>query len=154
MTVFEFPGNITQYYFTEAMSDAGTHVSVLGEGEGSTMIYGESNNDDLLALGFARWDVHISRKDIHDQTIIDSVAALEAVKRRPPMPVIKLQVKSNLEPVFGSYGLGDTCGISIQDPRFPNGIFLRKRLLKWELTPQSSENAEEASLVFEGDPDV
>lgn len=155
MIVFEYPGNITQYYFTEAMGEAGTNVFILGEGEGSTMHLGTSVATDLLDQGFARWDVDVSRKDINDQSVIDQMAIIEGANRRPPMPVIKLQVKSDREPGFGSYNLGDTCGIVIKDARFPgNGLFLRKRLLRWELTPPSSDASEEASLFFEGDPDV
>lgn len=155
MVVFEFPGNITQYYYTEAMATAGTNVFVVGEGEGSSTIIGTYVNEDMLNTGSPRWDVDISRKDVSDQALIDDIAAQEGLNRQPPMPVIKVLVKANLDPVFGSYNLGDTCGIYIKDPRFPgNGIQLRKRLLRWELRPQSSDNTEEVNLTFEGDPDV
>ena len=155
MIVFEFPGNITQYYYTEGMADAGTNVFVIGSGQGSDQIQGVAADAAALTNGFARWDVSVSRTDVDAQALIDQIAIQEGTKRTPPMPVIKMTVKANLEPEFGSYSLGDTCGIAIKDPRFPdNGIFLRKRLLRWELTPQSSSGTEEASLVFEGDPDV
>jgi hypothetical protein len=155
MIVFEYPGNITQYYLTEAMVDAGTDVFVVGEGEGSSTVLGVFEDTDAINTGSPRWDVNVSRKDINDQNTADSVAAQEGANRKPPMPIIKISVKANLDPEFGSYNLGDTCGIAIKDPRFPgNGVFMRKRLLKWELTPQSSDNTEEANLLFEGDPDV
>jgi hypothetical protein len=70
------------------------------------------------------------------------------------MPVFKVQTKPDKEPQFGSVNLGDTVKLSIRDPRFPNGIELQKRLLRWELSPPSSDGAEEASWVFEGDTDV
>lgn len=155
MLVFEYPGNITQYYFTEAMADAGTDIFLTGAGEGSTQVLGWVEDTALIDAGSPRWDVSMSRPDLTDQVYVDVFAQQEASKRTPPMPVIKLQVKANLEPVFGSYNLGDTCGIVIKDARFPGmGLNIRKRLLRWELTPQSSDNSEEASLVFEGDPDV
>jgi hypothetical protein len=154
LTVFEFPGNITQYYFTEAMADAGTDVFVVGAGEGSTQILGFLEDTALIDSGMARWDVNVSRTDVDSQAIIDQMTMQELERRRAPMPVIKLQVKADKTPEFGSYNLGDTCGIYIKDPRFPTGMMLQKRLLRWELTPQSSDHAEEASLTFEGDPDV
>jgi hypothetical protein len=155
MVVFEYPGNITQYYFTEVMIDAGTNIFAIGEGEGSTAIIGTFEDTALITTGEVRWDVDAPHKSVNDQAAIDSLAAQEGIIRRPPMPVIKMTVKANLEPVFGSYGLGDTCGIVIQDARFPPpGVDLHKRLLKWELTPQSSDATEEASLIFDGDPDV
>lgn len=154
MTVFEFPGNITQYYYTEPMADAGTNVYVLGAGEGSEMIIGAYEQTLMLNQGWPRWDVDISRKDINNQGNLNTYTTQVAAIRKPPMAVIKLSVKGNLEPEFGSYNLGDTCKIVITDPRFPTTTTLTKRLLKWELKPQSSETVEEASLVFEGDPDV
>lgn len=155
MVVYEYPGNITQYYFTESMADAGTHVQILGKGEGSTMVKGVYSDDAMVAGGFPRWDVDISRKDIEDQSVIDGIAAQEGINRRPPMPIIKITVKADKPPEFGTVNLGDTVGIVIKDPRFPgNGIDLRKRLFRWELHPSSSEKTEEANYLFEGDSDV
>lgn len=156
MNVFEYPGNITQYYMTEYMSDAATNIFVIGGGEGSSMLTSEFQNTDLLSAGFPRWDVAISRKDLDTQDAIDAIAAQQGANKSAPISVIKLTLKGNLTPEFGSYTLGDSCKIVIKDPRFPDTGFFQanKRLLKWELTPQSSDNVEEASLVFEGDPDV
>jgi hypothetical protein len=155
MNVFEFPGNITQYYFTEPMADAGTDIYLLGAGEGSDMIVGTAFDTAAIASGSPIWEEVVSRKDVNDQNIADSLAYQELAIRRPPMAVIKVNVKGNLTPEFGSYNLGDTCKIIIKDPRFPGfGFSGNKRLLKWELTPQSSSSVEEAQLVFEGDPDI
>lgn len=155
MTVFEYPGNITQYYLTEPMADAGTHIYVIGAGEGSDMLIGTYINTDAISGGSLIWDANVSRKDINSQELLDGLAAQEGHIRTPPMSVIKMNVKGNLAPEFGSYNLGDACKIVIRDPRWPgNGFSSVKRLLKWELKPQSSESTEEAMLVFEGDPDL
>lgn len=153
MTVFDYPGNITQYYLTEPMSESATHIFVIGTGEGSSMIVGEFAHDDLIASGHARWDMDISRKDANKQSIADSLAAQQGTIRRPPVPVIKMTVKADKTPEFGSYSLGDACRIVINDPRFPGvGMNSVKRLIKWELHPPSETNTEEVDLVFEGDP--
>lgn len=155
MVVFEYPGNITQYYMTESMSEAGTNIFIIGSGEGDTMIVGEYDNSTAITNGFPRWDIDISRKDITSQSSVDSLAQQEAIVRYPPMSIIKIYVKANVSPEFGSYNLGDTCRVVIRDPRNPdNGFNGYKRLVKWELHPQTSENTEEAYLIFEGDPDV
>lgn len=149
--VFEYPGNILEYYFTEAMADAGTDIYVVGAGTGSNQILGFAEDTNLINTGMVRWDDIVSRTDVTDSTTAQSLANQELVKRRAPMPTLKIWVKSNLTPEFGSYNLGDVCSIYIKDPRFPNGLSLQKRLIKWELTPQSADNSEQASLVFEGD---
>ena len=155
MVVLEYPGNIVQYYMTEPMSESGTNIFIFGEGEGSSMVVGLFEQTDMIASGHPRWDFSLSRKDMDSQEAVSGFAAQQGAVRKPPLPVIKLNTKANLEPEFGAFGLGDTCGIVIKDPRFPgNGIDLRKRLIKWELRPQSSDSVEEASYVFDGDPDV
>lgn len=153
MVVFEYPGSITQYYMTDSMTIAGTHTYIIGAGEGSSMVVGTYVQTTMINNGFPRWDIDVSRKDISNQTIINSIAEQVATIRKPPMPVIKLSIKGNLEPEFGTYNLGDKCRVVINDSRFPNGFSAIKRLIKWELQPQSSDNSDEASLVFEGDPD-
>jgi hypothetical protein len=155
MNVFEFPGNVTQYYFTEPMADAGTHIYVIGAGEGPPMIVGTYVNTAAINNGSPIWDADINRKDIDSQALANGLAAQEGLVRNPPMAVIKAQVKANLAPEFGSYNLGDMCKVVIRDSRFPgNGFSANKRLLKWELTPQSSTAVEEVQLTFEGDPDL
>jgi len=155
MTVFEYPGNIVQYYLTEPMADAGTNIYVIGAGEGSGMIVGTYTNTTAIAEGSLIWDADVNRKDVSSQTLADGLAAQEGLSRNPPMSIIKMNVKANLTPEFGSYGLGDLCKIVIKDARNPgNGFSASKRLLKWSLTPQSSSATEEVELVFEGDPDL
>jgi hypothetical protein len=152
--VFEYPGNITQYYETEGMTDAGTNVFVFGGGEGSTMNAIEANDPNLFAQGWPRWDVDVTRKDVAAISDITQISNQLLQTRKPPMIVIKITVKANLEPVFGSYSLGDACRIVIKDARNPTTFDQYKRLLKWQLHPASSDSVEEVDLIFEGDSDV
>jgi hypothetical protein len=155
MNVFEYPGNITQYYLTEHMQDAGTYVYDIGNGEGADMITSENIATDLVAGGFPRWDSVVSRKDLNDQDSVNSMGQRMLANLKAPIAVNKVTLKGNLTPEFGSYNIGDTCKIVINDPRWPGvGFVAAKRLLKWELTPQSSDSTEEVNLIFEGDPDV
>jgi hypothetical protein len=64
---------------------------------------------------------------------------------------IKIQVKGDAEPIFGSYGLGDSSTVAITDARHPEGFQTTARLVAWDYTPQSDESVGEAQLVFEGD---
>ncbi len=148
---FEYPGSITNYYHTESMAQAGTNIFVIGAGEGATMLFKEVVHQDLIDTGFPRWDRDIGRKDVDDQTLLNTVAAREGVNRRPPMPVTKISVKSDRDPVFGAWSLGDNVNIYIEDSRFPQGFSQVSRIVKWELRPQSSENVEEANIIFQGD---
>jgi hypothetical protein len=152
--VLEYPGPILNYYMTDSMADAATNLNINGSGEGSSMIVGHSEQTDMYANGWPRWDIDISRKDITSQSSANGLAANEGRKRRPPMAVIKTTLKSNSPPEFGTFGLGDSTILSILDARNPTLFVSTTRMVRWELTPQSSDASEEVNYIFEGDPDV
>jgi hypothetical protein len=150
--IFEYPGAILNYYCTESMTSAGTHVFTLGSGEGSTMVYKETAQDLMVSQGFPRWDYTVSRKDVEKQALIDTMGEQEKVARRPPMFVVKPTIKADrTAPQFGSFGLGDACRVVIRDSRFPQGFNFDTRIIKWTLSPQKSENTDEYTLLFAGD---
>lgn len=151
MITFEYPGNITQYYMTESMADSGTHVLVLGAGEGADMLTREVAFNDLIAGGMPRWDTEIPRKDVQSQSLLDSIAGAAALTVRSPITTVKCTVKGDAIPPIGSYSLGDTARLVIKDPRNPFGFQKDARLIAWALRPPTSEQVEEADLVFEGD---
>jgi hypothetical protein len=148
---FDYPGNITNYYKTSGVSSAATHLFLLGAGEGSGMVVGTAVQEDLIETGFKRYDVVLARKDVDSQGRIDSLAAQLGAIRRIPVSVIKVFVKADQEPVFGSYALGDAATLSIIDPRHPDGFTSNARIVAWEYRPQSDETVESAELIFEGD---
>lgn len=148
---FDYPGNIINYWETESMSGSGTNVYLLGAGEGTSMVVGTAVQQDLLDSGFKRYDLTISRKDVESQTQIDSLALQYGARRRAPVTVIKVVVKADLEPVFGSYGLGDTATLSIIDPKHPESITTSARVVAYEYKPQSDDTVDEVELIFEGD---
>lgn len=149
--VFEYPGSILNYYATESMADAGTNVFTLGSGEGSSSVYAESTQDAMITYGWPRWDTIVNRKEINDQFVITGLAGTEGARRKPPMLTIKPTMKANVDPKFGFFGLGDTARVDIVDARFPAGKSFTSRVTKWTLQPQSSQNTEEYTVLFEND---
>lgn len=148
---FDFPGNVINYWKTSGMSNSGTNLFVLGAGEGSDMVVSTVVQSDLIATGFKRFDLSIPRKDIENQAQLDALAAQLGALRRPPLSVIKIFLKADLDPVFGSYGLGDSATVSIADPRHPNGLTTTARIVAISYKPQSDDSVESAELIFEGD---
>lgn len=148
---FEYPGNVTNYWKTSGISNAGTHLYLIGAGEGSSMVVGNAVQEDLIATGFKRYDVVLSRKDIDSQDQITSLATQLGTVRRIPVAVLKVFIKANLDPVFGSYGLGDAATVVILDPRHPDGLTTTARIVAIEYRPQSDDSVEQAELVFDGD---
>jgi hypothetical protein len=155
--VFDYPGNIFNYWDAESMASSGTHVFGVGAGEGDTMIQASHVATDLLSQGFPRYDIDLPTKDITSLSTLQSIVNQQAAIRRPPMPVITAEVKGDLDPVFGSYNIGDACTLSLFSPQFgvsdqSDGLFERStRVLGYEYYPPSDDSVELARLVFEGD---
>lgn len=149
--VFDYPGNITNYYQNESMAEAGTNIYGIGAGEGETMIVSTVVHGDLLNNGFPRYDNDFSMKDIASQEILDAQTAIKANILKPPMPIITAELKADQDPEFGSYSLGDACTIVFDDPKHPQRFVKPTRILGWDYTPQSDDSEEKVSLTFEGD---
>lgn len=150
---FDYPGAITNYWKTDGMSNAATHLFLLGSGEGDAMIIGTAVQGDMIVNGFKRYDLTVSRKDLSDQGLANSLANQLGKQRRPPLSTIKVMLKADLEPIFGSYQLGDTAVLSIIDPRHPYPGLTNNaaRIVAWSYSPQSDDTTEQAELIFEGD---
>lgn len=149
---FEYPGSILNYYATNVMGPSGTHITVIGNGEGSVMLTSQYVHQDLLDTGqWLRWDFDVSAKDLTTQTDVAGRAGVEGPKRKPPSTVIKAFLKGDLEPQFASYGLGDACTLVITDPRYPNTLQVPTRVVAYAYKPAESDNTEEVELIFAGD---
>jgi hypothetical protein len=148
---FDYPGNVLNYWQTDGLSAGGTQLFLLGTGEGSDMLVGDVIQTDQLANGFPKWDISIARKDIGIQANLDSMAVQLGAQRRLPYTTIKFATKADLEPLFGSYGLGDSCTIAIVDPRHSEGFQRTARIIAWEYTPSADDNIASVTLTFEGD---
>lgn len=152
--VFEYPGNILNYWKNETLADAGTYVYTIGAGEGNSMLTYAVAHYDLLNHGFPRYDVEVARKDITSRSVLEAVGRQEALKHKAPAPGFTVQVKADLDPIFGTYTLGDACRLIIRDPKHPTTFSKDTRLVAWEYRPPSSDGTEEARLMFEGDETI
>lgn len=137
--VFDYPGTITQYWFTEGPSTS-RHVAI---GAGPLRASADS-------AGLTGWPLmHSVRRysEIQDQTILQARANQDAIRYKPPIPspIFELGTRS----LFSGWNdLGKTLVAQIRDNRFPTGKTLTSRLKAWSLNPESSEEAEVIRLEF------
>lgn len=147
--IFEFPGNVLNYYRTDNLSGAGTLIYGLGDGQGQDMLISEVSAG--APSSFLTIHKTVPLKSITDQAILTSRTAQEATKRKPPRTQYKVTLRADAEPNFGSWNLGDPVELIIQDSMHPLGIDVPARISEYALTPSSGENPEEVSIVFVGD---
>lgn len=152
-TYFEYPGNILNYWLNDSLSNRGTNIFGQGSGEGSTMLTQEVVHADLLSGGFPRYDVNVSFKGVTDPDILSSLTVQAALVSKATLPTMTVELKADLEPEFGGYGLGDAVRIYINDPRHPSPVSRSydSRIIGWEYYPPSAERTEQVRMVFQGD---
>jgi hypothetical protein len=149
--VFEYPGDILNYYQVESGGDAATTAFAIGAGDGSKLVLGKAVSDLVALRGWPRWDYIASYKDVQDPSRIQLLAEQELATRKAPKIVIKATMKGELVPEFGAWGLGDSVRVVIKDARNPRGFDFAARIAKWTLSPPTGDQVESYDLVFVGD---
>lgn len=147
-------GNVINYWANDSMASAGTNFYGIGSGEGSSMLVSNINFTDMVAKGYPRYDVTLDRKDVTNLSVLTSLTFQYAQIHKAPMSTITAEIMADGDPEFGGYGLGDTCRIIIQDPRYPEGFSKETRILGWEYYPPEDSNIEMVRLQLEGDDEV
>lgn len=151
--VFEYPGNITNYWSNESMGSPGTHIFAVGatDSESETTLLARAQHNDLLQGGFPRFDVVTSHKEVESQVLLDGIVRQEAAILKPPMPILTVELKADLDPIMGSYKPGDMAQVVIRDPRYPLTFKQFQRVLSFDYYPPSNDSEELARVVFEGE---
>lgn len=150
--IFDYPGQITNYWMNGSMVQHGTHIFGIGAGEGSTALQQLVYHADLLNGGFPRFDISVMLKDITSPSVLSTLTQQAAIIQKAGRPTITAEIKGDLAPEFGSYGLGDACRIDFNDPAHPDPATrsFSSRILGWEYYPPQDETVENVRLVFEG----
>lgn len=128
--VFEYPGNIIDFSFTENSENAATRMWVGGNADGLSgdvsQPYAAATATDLLAQGWPLLDQVEERNDVSTVAIGESALYHYAedflYESRPPEASFSISVNGSLDPQVGDYLPGDWCSIIIDDN------FVRARL--------------------------
>ncbi len=151
---FDYPGSITDYWFTENASAGAVKVWGIGSGEGLAMLQSSYTQADLVTLGTypLLQDVY-TNKDVSIQATLDSQTKAYGNSKRVPVTSITIQTDPAQDPIVGSWSLGDQAIVYIEDEgRFPTAPFLGLvRVIGWELQPASSDEKESLKLILVGD---
>jgi hypothetical protein len=140
--VFTFPaGNMVEYEYPEDGSVVANTVYSLGAGsnEGKQIAVGQDTTK--LLAGWALLETTANYSDITDQTVLQELANAQALATSYPPTVLKVVVPAYVDPVFGTYQIGDDARIIITDSRFPNTLDEIYRIVG--LTVQPGEDGPE-----------
>lgn len=147
---FDFPGNVSKFWWNESATRGAVKAVALGHGSGFNKVRAQAVSGPLLAQGYPAWWRVTSHPNI--ATIDGITAAAYGDLKKYGMPYSKPTLEFSLEGDFPFHGwnqLGDELKVHIEDPRFPGGKDVVSRMIGWELRARGAGNSEEFKIVIE-----
>ena len=140
--VFTFPaGNMVEYEYPEDGAAVANTVYALGAGSNEGKQVATGQDATKLTEGWVLLETTANYSDVTDQTMLQEVANAQALATSYPPVVLKIVVPAYVDPVFGTYEVGDDARIIITDSRFPDTLDEIYRIVG--LTVQPGENGPE-----------
>lgn len=144
--LFDLPGNVLHYEWPEDATRQTTEALAVGAGEGDDMLLASTPRADLLADGWPLLEAQASYKDVRFLDTLQEHADAEAEASGLPVTIPALTVRGDVDPVVGSYDVGDDARIVIVDDRFPAGVDTYSRIIGFEVTPGDGDTLETVTL--------
>lgn len=116
---FELPGNISEYSWPEDGAGMANTVYGVGGGEGDAMLRSTAARPDLIDVGYPLLESTLPLKDVTVRATLDAHTRAQVTALAGPVTVPTMTVRAHLDPVLGSYTIGDDVRIRILDERFP-----------------------------------
>jgi len=132
--VLEFPsGNILDYEYPEDGTIAANTVYAIGAGSNEGKLIGTATSSAQLTAGWPLLEVTANYTDIADSTLLGNLASGQLKAVLNPPVTMKVVLNPSVDPVYGTYNLGDDVRLRIFDDRFPNGIDTTYRIMALSL---------------------
>lgn len=140
--VFEFPaGNVVEYEYPEDGSIVANTVYALGAGSNEGKLLSTAQDLTKLAEGWPLLDDQANYSDVTDQTVLDNLAIGQVLATSYPPTTLTIVAPPYVDPILGTYEVGDEARVIITDSRFPNTLDTVYRIVA--LSVQPGENGPE-----------
>jgi hypothetical protein len=143
--MFELGSNIVEYDFPEDGSITANSVYALGAGSNEGKLISNAQDASKLSSGWPLLEEQANYSDVTDATYLSSLSNGLVQNVSYPPTTIKVVAPPYLDPVFGSYQIGDNARIRITDDRFPTSLDTLYRIVAFNVTP--GENGPEQVTV-------
>jgi hypothetical protein len=140
--VFELPGNITEYSWPEDGATAANYLYTLGAGSNPGRLIATAFDGTKTAAGWPLLEEQANYTDVADPTLLANLATAQVSIVSYPPTTIKITMPPSLDPIFGSYEVGDDARIRILDDRFPNQLDTVYRIVAFSVQAGESNQPE------------
>lgn len=145
IAVYEYPGQISNYWFSESAARGAIRATAVGSGVQATAVSASPGSNPYFTI--------VEQfTDIVDQALI-TARADQLLAERPmpsPSPTFELgDVDDFFRNLYQEY-LGYKIRVHIEDARFPS-VDIVSRMMGWSFSPESSESDANLKFVLETD---
>lgn len=151
--VFESGRNITEYTYPEDATAQANSVTLLGAGDGNTMLVSLQADTSNIDAGWPLLEASFAYKDILNQSILDAWAVSTVAARSNPVVVPTFTMLANVDPVIGSWIVGDYALFVVgsnpdrADPRWSGRASSVQRIVGFAASP-GDEGQETVAMVL------
>ena len=146
--VLQFPaGNILEYSYLEDGSLAANLLWISGGGSNEGKQLNGTSDSSKITAGWPLLEDNYNYGDVISPTLLSNLGSGHLAAVSTPPTTLTVIVPPYVNPVLGSYVVGDDFRIMITDDRFPSGLDTTYRLIAINVTPGEA-GPERATLTF------
>lgn len=146
--VFELPGNIVEYTWPEDGSIAANYLYAIGAGSNPGRLLATAFDGSKIAAGWPLLEEQANYSDVADATLLNNLATAQVSIVSYPPTTIKITMPPTLDPIFGSYEVGDDARIRILDDRFISQLDTVYRIVDFAVTAGESNTPELVTITL------
>jgi hypothetical protein len=137
--VFEFPaGNVVEYSYPEDGSIAANTIYANGPGYNEGKLNATATDATKVPAGWPLLEDSVNYSDVTDATLLQNLATAQVNAVSYPPTTVQLVAPAYVNPVLGTYVIGDDVRVRITDDRFPTGLDAIYRIVALSLTAGES----------------
>ncbi|GAA3811483.1 hypothetical protein ACFS5L_32190 [Streptomyces phyllanthi] len=142
--VWEYGANLTGYTWPADGSSTASRVFALGAQSDDSQVVAVAED---RTTGRPLTETEVSYVHVGDPAILRSQARSALAAVSAPVVLPELTVRADLEPVLGSYQVGDDATVVIKDVYFPEGTHFDVRITGIQVTPGNDADEEQVQLT-------
>ena len=147
--VFTMPaGNIVQYNYKEDGAKAVNSLYATGAGSNEGKLIVNYQDTTKTAAGWPLLEDSVNYSNITDPTWLTGIATGQALAASYPPQTIQVVAPPYLDPVFGTYNLGDQARLVITDNFYPTEFDGNYRIIGINVTPGENNAGERVTLTM------
>jgi hypothetical protein len=150
---WEYGANLVEYTWPRDGAAMASRVFALGAGSQDGQLIAVAEDRARQAAGWPVTETEVSYIHVEDRAVLASNARAALETRSRPVVLPELTVRADLEPVLGSYQVGDDAHVVIRDGFFPDGKEFQVRILALDVTPGDDAGEELVRLTVSPIPE-